>query len=453
MDSFLHIGFDDTDSTQRGCTTYVAALLIEELRRLDAEFVDYPNLVRLNPNVPWKTRGNGALCLRLKIDASRRRRLVERVVETVAAEADLDFPGTDPGIVLYEGKDIPQALTDFARKTLHRVVRKEEAVRLITRFHCESFCFKRGRGLIGAVAAIGEPLFEDHTYELIAYRHKRNRGSVRQVDGGSVFEMDEQTRGLTFSNVDYGAKRILITPRGPDPVLLGIRGECPDGVKTAFGLLTIHEDVERWVIFRTNQGTDAHLIDLSGIRHVRPHSAVVLRGSVIAGPRPIPGRHVIVTIGDEGGCIDCAAYEPTGKFRNVVRRLVQGDVVEVAGGVRPASSTHPLTLNLEKLTVLKLASSTLLRNPVCYLCGKRMESMGTGKGFRCKKCGRRDRGARKIMVPVERALYEGLCLPPPCAHRHLMKPRSRYGREKHVNSFPTPLPGFWGLGNYVPPAS
>ncbi|MDH5495599.1 MAG: DNA-binding protein, partial [Candidatus Bathyarchaeota archaeon] len=60
----LHIGFDDTDSPRGGCTTYIAALLVEKLQKLGATFNDYPNLIRLNPNVPWKTRGNGALCLR-----------------------------------------------------------------------------------------------------------------------------------------------------------------------------------------------------------------------------------------------------------------------------------------------------------------------------------------------------------------------------------------------------
>ena len=48
----LHIGFDDTDSTKHGCTTYIAALLIDEIEKLNAKLVDYPSLVRLNPNVP-----------------------------------------------------------------------------------------------------------------------------------------------------------------------------------------------------------------------------------------------------------------------------------------------------------------------------------------------------------------------------------------------------------------
>lgn len=64
----MHIGFDDTDSIRKGCTTYVAALLVEELEKLGVTLVDYPSLVRLNPNVPWKTRGNGALCLRNEYD-------------------------------------------------------------------------------------------------------------------------------------------------------------------------------------------------------------------------------------------------------------------------------------------------------------------------------------------------------------------------------------------------
>jgi len=38
--------------------------------------MDYPYLVRLNPNIPWKTRGNGAVCIHFKktsIHANRNR--------------------------------------------------------------------------------------------------------------------------------------------------------------------------------------------------------------------------------------------------------------------------------------------------------------------------------------------------------------------------------------------
>ena len=55
----LHIGIDDTDSVDGGCTTWVATEIIRELSEFD--LIGYPRLVRLNPNVPWKTRGNGAV--------------------------------------------------------------------------------------------------------------------------------------------------------------------------------------------------------------------------------------------------------------------------------------------------------------------------------------------------------------------------------------------------------
>ena len=55
----LHIGIDDTDSVKGGCTTWLATEIIKELS--DFDLIGSPRLVRLNPNVPWKTRGNGAV--------------------------------------------------------------------------------------------------------------------------------------------------------------------------------------------------------------------------------------------------------------------------------------------------------------------------------------------------------------------------------------------------------
>ena len=68
MDSkVLHIGFDDTDSYSGKCTTNLAFKITSKLMgQTDSVFIDYPLLVRLNPNIPWKTRGNGGICLRLR---------------------------------------------------------------------------------------------------------------------------------------------------------------------------------------------------------------------------------------------------------------------------------------------------------------------------------------------------------------------------------------------------
>src|ERR687886_125338 len=63
----LHIGLDDTDSLLGRCTTHMAFKITNYLlKKADIQLLDYPLLIRLNPNIPWKTRGNGAICLRVK---------------------------------------------------------------------------------------------------------------------------------------------------------------------------------------------------------------------------------------------------------------------------------------------------------------------------------------------------------------------------------------------------
>src|SRR5207245_5921974 len=60
----LWLGVDDTERLRRMCTTFLAAELVRDLTR-DFDLVGDPRLVRLNPNIPWKTRGNAAVCLRI----------------------------------------------------------------------------------------------------------------------------------------------------------------------------------------------------------------------------------------------------------------------------------------------------------------------------------------------------------------------------------------------------
>ena len=430
MSRVLHIGIDDTDSPRGGCTTYIAALLVEKFSRMGLTFIDYPNLVRLNPNVPWKTRGNGAVCLRVYGAAEALEEAKKSTMETVEKEADLEYAGTDPGIVFYEGRRLPEEFQGFAKRTIQDVVTQKQASSLIKKFGAEAFAFKEGRGVIGALAAVGEDLRGDHTYEFITYRTHKNLGTPRRVDKASVLRMDEKTRGITFNNVNADDGRILITPRGPDPILYGIRGEYPETVRKADSMIVAQEEVERWAIFRTNQGTDAHLRRIRGIHRVRPYSPVVVRGIVSSMPRTIQGGHVILAISDSTGSVDCAAYEPTKEFRNVVRRLIPGDMVEVYGGGRPAFSARPLTINLEKIRIMRLGKNIVHESPFCRNCGKRMKSMGRSKGYRCPKCGQRDPKAEKLLSEVERDISLGLHIPPPRAQRHLTKPLSRYGIEK-----------------------
>jgi tRNA(Ile2)-agmatinylcytidine synthase len=427
----MHIGLDDTDSTRKGCTTYVAALLVEKLQKLGATFIDYPNLIRLNPNVPWKTRGNGALCLRIEYDENDETKIKEIVISTVEEHADLEFRGTDPGIVFFKKAQIPREAKIFAKNTITGIATLKEALKLIKKFEAEAVGFKNGRGIIGGLAAVGETLQGDHTYEILAYRVPENYGLKRKVDEASIFEMDKATAPCTFNNVDTEKGRVIITPRGPDPILLGIRGETPEIVRKAFRMVKPLESLERWVIFRTNQGTDAHLKRVEKLGQIKPYHPVIARGTVSTSPKMIPRRHVFFSIEDGSGQVECAAYEPTGALRKIAMKLIVGDCVEVYGGVRKPSGNIPLTLNLEKIRLLKLVPKIAYQNPICPRCGKRLKSMGKEKGFRCDKCGSRYPTAEKVEVKLKRDMKRGLYMTSTRSQRHLTKPYRRYGMEKH----------------------
>jgi tRNA(Ile2)-agmatinylcytidine synthase len=430
MSPIMHIGLDDTDSTKGGCTTYLTAVLIEKLEEFNVQFIDYPGLIRLNPNVPWKTRGNGGLCLRFTYPPEFETQIKDTAMELWEEHSAIKEKGTDPGIVFYKNTEIPAELRAFSKKTETTIVRFKEAMALIKKLGAEAVGFNSCRGIIGALAAIGETLDGDHTYELIAYRTRENLGTKRRVDEASIFEMDKLTLPCTFNNVDAEKGRVIITPRGPDPILFGIRGETATVVKEAFGLVKPWEPVERWVIFRSNQGTDAHLKPVEMLSKIEPYCSVIAKGTVSQNPRIIPLRHVIFAIKDDSAEMDCAAYEPTGDLRKIARELIVGDIIEVYGAVHKATPSKPLTINLEKINILNLTQKTLLENPLCPNCGKHLKSMGKNQGFRCEKCGGKFNDLKKKESIVPRVLKAGLYVTSARSQRHLTKPLRRYGLEK-----------------------
>jgi tRNA(Ile2)-agmatinylcytidine synthase len=434
----LHIGFDDTDSPNGGCTTYVAALLVEKLDNIGVSFVDYPRLIRLNPNVPWKTRGNGALCLSVECDENLVCDIKKTVLETVESNSKLGFGETNPGIVFYCG-EVPQEIKDFATKAKQGMLTVDDALTVAESVNADVIKFKKGRGTIGGLAAIGEGLTEDHTYEIISYRVCENLGKPRRLQVFSVKEMDEKS-DFTYNNIDPETGRILITPRGPDPIFCGIRGETAQAVKDAYKMLKIDEPIERWMIFRTNQGTDAHLELLLNVSQIKSHSPVVLQGVVSNGPKVIQGGHVIFGIKDETGQVDCAAYKPTVTLCKAARKLMHGDVVKVYGGVRELSDGQ-LTVNLEKIEILRLVPNLQFVNPVCPECRKSLKSMGANQGFRCDKCGFRSSELTKTKITEDRNLTTGLYITSPRSQRHLTKPFCRYGQEK--SGLPQPMIMNW----------
>lgn len=419
-----HLGIDDTDSLKYGCTTYIATLLVEDLLK-DSCFADYPNLIRLNPNIPWKSRGNAGICLRFYSNRESNE-ILDLALNYVEEWRDQKDEKNQPGIVLLKG-DVPQYIKDFGRRALYDVLTIDEAKYLAKRASADWCSLRGGRGLIGALAAIGNTLESDHTFELIVYRRKEFWEKERKVDFESVFLFDKETTPFTFNNIDYETRRLLITPHGTDPILFGVRGESPEIVMKALSMIKF-EGAERWIIFRSNQGTEAHLSNQCLIKDLRPYQAAVIEGIVVKKPRILKGGHVIATIKDTSGEIDIAGYEPSGEFRAVVRELMEGDKVRVYGGVRLLEDGK-LTFNLEKLEVLKLLNEKF-SNPLCPNCNKKMKSEGKGKGYQCKKCGLKAK--EPILIKINRAIKEGIYIPPPRSMRHLTKPIQRYGLEKKL---------------------
>jgi tRNA(Ile2)-agmatinylcytidine synthase len=425
----LHIGIDDTDSKKGGCTTYIAARLVEKFARMETRFLDYPNIIRLNPNIPYKTRGNAAVALRVQIPKELFSSAQETVLNEIEQYSHLGLPGTDPAVVFFVGKPSSR-VRQFSRKALWDILRDEEAIRIIQSAGASAAAYGTRLGLVGALAAVGQTLDGDHTYELVAYRTGSKCGTPRRVDEDSVKRMDKLTAPGTFNNYDYENHRMLITPHGPDPVLLGIRGEEPIIVRKAYSLVRVREPVERWSIFRTNHGTEAHLQNAPTRNSIEPNRPIVLEGTVSDHPRRISGGHVFFTLQRQGRKFNCAAFEPTGKFREMVAALLPGDRVTVYGGVKKRESDLLLTINLEKIRVEKLVDAFRLENPRCPRCQKHMKSAGRGQGFRCERCSTTLRDSRKTIVRTSRSLSSGLYVPALKAHRHLTKPLSRYGKEK-----------------------
>jgi tRNA(Ile2)-agmatinylcytidine synthase len=428
----VQVGLDDTDSRQGKCTTHAAYRITDYLLNNKAiEFIDYPLLIRLNPNIPWKTRGNGAVCLRFR--TSYHEDVLDWIMDLIHKE-NLVATGANPGIAVYSGETIPYSIQCFARKALHDVVSRKMAEELATRHQIRFFIDGNGQGLVGSIAAIGSLLQEDHTFEAVAYRKQEKCGTVRKLDSAQVVQCDAETFPYTFNNYDKAHHRVLILPHGPDPVFCGIRGESAEIVCSALRKLQISERLEGYMVFRTNQGTNQHLQNEVGFTDIRCYTAGFSQCKVESRPTVIEGGHAMFSVRDPiGAVINAAVYEPTDMV-NIASKLEVGDIIRIGFGVRKPSSKHLRILNVEYLQVLETKEIFETVNPLCLTCNKRMTSEGTNKGFHCRKCGRRNREVNKILIPKPRMIATKLFVPTPRAQRHLTKPIHRYGMEKNVKS-------------------
>lgn len=398
------------------CTTFLASQIINRLKENGIELLDYPRLIRLNPFARFKTRGNGGVSFKIKNDdkADLARKIVLEEVEKLSM---FDCDNTNPGVIFYEGEITP-AMVDYAFRAIYEFITIEEAEEFGKSVGCEIHKFKKGRGIIGSIAAISLPL-SDYTFELLTYRIPENYGTKRQIDYESVYEMDKCTFPDTFENIDYGENYIAIEPKTPCPVLYGIRSNTVEALKKAKDIVKVLEPVADWCIFKTNQHTDMHIQKAQNIASMKQFGCYEVTGEVKNKPKIIDGGHMFFFIRDESGEIECGAYEPTKTFRNTVSHLRPGDVIRVFGGIGEQN-----TFNIEKFQVIRL-NDVEYKNPVCE-CGKRMTSAGKNKGFKCKKCGRKIESDKKVPIIITRNLKNSQFYETPVsARRHLSKPICR----------------------------
>lgn len=415
------IGVDDTDSRTDGmCTTYVAHTIGDELRSRGAN-VDRVLLVRLNPGVEFKTRGNAALAIHTDVDPAVAMEVAASVVEMLAMQDD---DRTNSGIVVagVPPEDVPDAIADFAERAVTDLLDPGEAEALANAHGFDTATWGNGRGLVGALAAVGAwRAFDDWTYEHIAYREADRWGSEREVDETSVFDAAADEYPLVWDTVDRGEGEVVCVPRTPCPILYGIRGDDPDACRRVADAID-GEPVAESRLFVTNQGTDVHLGSPPASGGLQEDRSYRVSGTVTGAPETREGGHVFVSFvanPESAGMaepVDLAAFEPTKRFRDHVRALRPGDELIACGEFGDGS------LKLEKFRVDDLVTTTL-ETPTCTECGRRMESAGADQGYRCRNCGTTRSG--RVETEVDRDLEPGWYEVPPRARRHVAKPLVR----------------------------
>jgi tRNA(Ile2)-agmatinylcytidine synthase len=442
----IHIGLDDFDLYQFGCTTHVATYLIHELiKSISIRLLDYLNLVRLNPSIPWKTRGNGAIAIRIATHCKYLDNLVEMVRKIIddyytklskLLGLEISEPNVNPGAIIALNP-LPPIYRYLYIKALTDIVPHEIAIDKLKKSSntllIESYS---GRGIIGAAAAIGWIEHNsDYTYELITYRSKYRYLEPRCIEESSVHILDNITR-YTFNNVDPETGRIIITPRGLDPVLYGVRGDDVQELVKVLNIVKVCEPVSGWTIFRTNQGTDAHAVERY-VYELRSYRTAKLKLRILEKPNIIRGGHVIVRAGDATGVIDLVFFKPS-KLDTVAKKLQIGDEVIVHGHVKPWIDR--LCFHVEKIFVVKQVKSYICKAPRCPICGYRMTKKGFGKGYKCLHCGYTSIYIEPECKSNPQEDLKKLFIPTPSEQKHLIKPLKRYGRERKIHPPPMEIP-------------
>ncbi|MDP6869690.1 MAG: DUF1743 domain-containing protein [Candidatus Poseidoniaceae archaeon] len=365
----MWLGLDDTDSLSGGCTTLVFHQLLDSLPCGHGE----PRLVRLWPFASRRTRGNAALAVEIEnyegiaewLDEYWNKYILPLKGNISLSEHDSreQFP-SDPGMVLFDTQPDPELYW--------KAVRGEATF-------IDGGIQWGGHGRIGATAACAWP-GNNSTWEGIAWRKGErlvDEGALKIVDG---FEG-------TFLCRDPRTERGLISPRGPCPVMFGVRATTKSVAKKSTQILLEGSSPTTGSrIFQTNQASWDHVSGCS--KHT------VLRKEMMKG------GHIIIND-------FLLSFREGGPVNLISQFLTEGDEIAVVG------MEYERMLHIEAIKVLH---STAKSRPICD-CGTRMKSMGQNQGIRCPEC---KNISSDEWIEVERIPpFEGWVQPDYDSRRHL----------------------------------
>ncbi|HJQ93763.1 MAG TPA: tRNA(Ile)(2)-agmatinylcytidine synthase [Candidatus Thermoplasmatota archaeon] len=425
------LAFDNTDGPDGGCTTHAAFHVLLALPELALRGL--PRLVRLNPNVPWKTRGNAAVALPLGRPEGPQVRVGElrgREVLAFPEGAPAD-PSADvlarawnalsglaqrqalPGLVLCQEAP-PAALYWSAVRTFVPPGEAKAAAAELGVLHRST---GDGRSLVGSLAAAAWP-GPPSSFEVIAYREPQRWGHARDLDPAPLFGLD--ATGATFHTVDPVAGKLACVPRTPDPVLCGLRGRDPERlVAAAIPALAraAREPVDGWLLWASNQASGDHVTPVGAVGEAPAMGTVRVEAEVVARAERRQGGHAFVALRDGAGtAFEAVAFEPTHAFRDLLSALLPGDRVVVAGAFAEG------LVKLEKLRIVAPVAHRSKRNPTCPACGRAMRSKGPSTGFRCSGCKTRLPPSALEWAESPRGVDTHWHEPPVMARRHLHRP-------------------------------
>jgi tRNA(Ile2)-agmatinylcytidine synthase len=429
------LAFDNTDGPEGGCTTHAAFHVLLALPELALKGL--PRLVRLNPNVPWKTRGNGAVVLPLALPAGPQVRVGELRGREILAFPDGRPPAPSstegiverawqalqklsqksalPGVALF-AEPPPQAAYWQAVRTF---VEPADARAAVAELDAPHRAADDGRALVGCLAAAAWP-GPPSSFEVLAYREPQRWKEPRAIDPAPLMRLD--ATGATFHTSDPVAKKLACVPRTPDPVLCGLRGRDPERLLAAALpalSLAAKEPIDGWLLWATNQASGDHVTPVSRMPETPVMGTADIEATVAWPAERRPGGHAYVTLQEDGGIhFEAVAFEPTHAFRDVLSQLLPGDRVRVVGAVNEG------LLKLEKLRVVAPVPHRTKLNPTCPKCGRRMRSKGPSTGFRCSGCKSRLPPSALLWEEHPRGIGTEWHEPPVMARRHLHRPAS-----------------------------